>query len=170
MLLFNVIGAITWIQMMEQFCEGAFIKTFCIIQILSELFPLDKWRICTKKRKKVQFDRTCCSVWYEIFFPWRSGYKLLSFFVFRYFIACYNVLQEEASNEQCDNADAGPLALNAFDLIILSQGLNLSILFDRGQVLILKLLPIRPFTTGLQFLSFLQIRFYIVHNIYINQF
>ncbi|XP_009790123.1 CBL-interacting serine/threonine-protein kinase 8 isoform X1 [Nicotiana sylvestris] len=37
------------------------------------------------------------------------------------------------SNEQCDNADAGPLALNAFDLIILSQGLNLSVLFDRGQ-------------------------------------
>ncbi|XP_055833913.1 CBL-interacting serine/threonine-protein kinase 8 isoform X1 [Solanum dulcamara] len=41
--------------------------------------------------------------------------------------------EEEATNEQCDNVDAGPLALNAFDLIILSQGLNLSILFDRGQ-------------------------------------
>lgn len=32
------------------------------------------------------------------------------------------------------NEDMGPLVLNAFDLIILSQGLNLSALFDRGQV------------------------------------
>ncbi|KAG5612835.1 hypothetical protein H5410_024116 [Solanum commersonii] len=47
--------------------------------------------------------------------------------------AAFDDTEEEASNEQCDNADAGPLALNAFDLIILSQGLNLSILFDRGQ-------------------------------------
>ena len=29
----------------------------------------------------------------------------------------------------------GPLLLNAFDLIILSQGLNLASIFDRGQVL-----------------------------------
>ena len=28
----------------------------------------------------------------------------------------------------------GPLILNAFDLIILSQGLNLSALFERGEV------------------------------------
>lgn len=47
--------------------------------------------------------------------------------------AAFNDTEEETTNEQCDNADAGPLALNAFDLIILSQGLNLSILFDRGQ-------------------------------------
>lgn len=30
-----------------------------------------------------------------------------------------------------------PLALNAFDLIILSQGLNLGTMFDRGQVWLL---------------------------------
>ncbi|PHU20562.1 CBL-interacting serine/threonine-protein kinase 8 [Capsicum chinense] len=47
--------------------------------------------------------------------------------------AAFDDSEEEATNEQCHNADAGPLALNAFDLIILSQGLNLSILFDRGQ-------------------------------------
>ncbi|XP_019258302.1 PREDICTED: CBL-interacting serine/threonine-protein kinase 8-like isoform X2 [Nicotiana attenuata] len=47
--------------------------------------------------------------------------------------AAFNDTEEERPNEQCDNADAGPLSLNAFDLIILSQGLNLSILFDRGQ-------------------------------------
>ncbi|CAN4092281.1 unnamed protein product [Withania somnifera] len=47
--------------------------------------------------------------------------------------AAFDDTEEETTNEQCDNADAGPLALNAFDLIILSQGLNLSILFDRGQ-------------------------------------
>jgi len=28
----------------------------------------------------------------------------------------------------------GPLTLNAFDMIILSQGLNLATLFDRGEV------------------------------------
>ena len=44
------------------------------------------------------------------------------------------VLQEEQTNEQCGNEDVGPLVLNAFDLIILSQGLNLSALFDRKQV------------------------------------
>lgn len=39
----------------------------------------------------------------------------------------------EPNNEQCGTEDMGPLNLNAFDLIILSQGLNLSTLFDRGQ-------------------------------------
>ncbi|XP_009790124.1 CBL-interacting serine/threonine-protein kinase 8 isoform X2 [Nicotiana sylvestris] len=47
--------------------------------------------------------------------------------------AAFDDTEGVRSNEQCDNADAGPLALNAFDLIILSQGLNLSVLFDRGQ-------------------------------------
>jgi len=28
----------------------------------------------------------------------------------------------------------GPLTLNAFDMIMLSQGLNLATLFDRGEV------------------------------------
>ncbi|XP_020090729.1 CBL-interacting protein kinase 8 isoform X3 [Ananas comosus] len=35
--------------------------------------------------------------------------------------------------EQSRNEELGPLILNAFDLIILSQGLNLSALFDRKQ-------------------------------------
>lgn len=39
----------------------------------------------------------------------------------------------EPNNEQSGTEDIGPLNLNAFDLIILSQGLNLSTLFDRGQ-------------------------------------
>ncbi|KAJ8551099.1 hypothetical protein K7X08_000469 [Anisodus acutangulus] len=47
--------------------------------------------------------------------------------------AAFDDTEEESTKELCENADAGPLALNAFDLIILSQGLNLSILFDRGQ-------------------------------------
>ncbi|KAL0432640.1 UNVERIFIED_CONTAM: CBL-interacting serine/threonine-protein kinase [Sesamum latifolium] len=38
---------------------------------------------------------------------------------------------EELPTEQCGSDDMGPLVLNAFDLIILSQGLNLSALFDR---------------------------------------
>ncbi|KAM3330655.1 hypothetical protein ACQJBY_027054 [Aegilops geniculata] len=36
-------------------------------------------------------------------------------------------------NEHTFDDEAGPLTLNAFDLIILSQGLNLSALFDRRQ-------------------------------------
>lgn len=36
-------------------------------------------------------------------------------------------------DDQCGNEDGGPLVLNAFDLIILSEGLNLSSLFNRGQ-------------------------------------
>ncbi|XP_030947289.1 CBL-interacting serine/threonine-protein kinase 8-like isoform X1 [Quercus lobata] len=41
--------------------------------------------------------------------------------------------EEQGANEPCGNEDTGPLILNAFDLIILSQGLNLASLFDRGQ-------------------------------------
>ncbi|GMY17470.1 CBL-interacting serine/threonine-protein kinase 8 isoform X2 [Fagus crenata] len=41
--------------------------------------------------------------------------------------------EEQGANEQCGNEDTGPLILNAFDMIILSQGLNLASLFDRGQ-------------------------------------
>ncbi|CAH9078323.1 unnamed protein product [Cuscuta europaea] len=40
---------------------------------------------------------------------------------------------EGGPNEQHNNEDFGPLALNAFDLIILSEGLNLSVLFDPKQ-------------------------------------
>ncbi|CAE6179114.1 unnamed protein product [Arabidopsis arenosa] len=40
---------------------------------------------------------------------------------------------EEHTYAQDGTGDTGPLTLNAFDLIILSQGLNLATLFDRGK-------------------------------------
>ncbi|KAL6578432.1 CBL-interacting serine/threonine-protein kinase 8 [Orobanche minor] len=45
--------------------------------------------------------------------------------------AAFDDPEDEIPNQQCGNDDMGPLVLNAFDLIILSQGLNLSALFDR---------------------------------------
>jgi hypothetical protein len=45
-------------------------------------------------------------------------------------------LKDEGDNPQCEIADTGPLILNAFDMIMLSQGLNLATIFDRGQVFI----------------------------------
>jgi 5'-AMP-activated protein kinase catalytic alpha subunit len=47
--------------------------------------------------------------------------------------AVFDDAEEELAEEQHRDDDAGPLTLNAFDLIILSQGLNLSALFDRSQ-------------------------------------
>ncbi|KAK3031286.1 hypothetical protein RJ639_035586 [Escallonia herrerae] len=47
--------------------------------------------------------------------------------------AVFDDPEEERADEQCRDEDAGPLILNAFDLITLSQGLNLSAMFDRGQ-------------------------------------
>ncbi|KAE9457339.1 hypothetical protein C3L33_10777, partial [Rhododendron williamsianum] len=47
--------------------------------------------------------------------------------------AVFDDPEEDRVDEQYTNADLGPLTLNAFDLIILSQGLNLSSLFDRRQ-------------------------------------
>lgn len=47
--------------------------------------------------------------------------------------AAFNDPEEQNADEQCGNEDTGPLILNAFDLIILSQGLNLATLFDRGK-------------------------------------
>ncbi|XP_015886059.2 CBL-interacting serine/threonine-protein kinase 8 [Ziziphus jujuba] len=47
--------------------------------------------------------------------------------------AVFDDPEEQRNTEQCGNEDMGPLILNAFDLIILSQGLNLATLFDRGQ-------------------------------------
>ncbi|KAB2030398.1 hypothetical protein ES319_D05G228900v1 [Gossypium barbadense] len=41
--------------------------------------------------------------------------------------------KEERGDEPSRNENMGPLNLNAFDLIILSQGLNLATLFDRGK-------------------------------------
>uniref|UniRef100_A0A1J3I6W6 non-specific serine/threonine protein kinase n=1 Tax=Noccaea caerulescens TaxID=107243 RepID=A0A1J3I6W6_NOCCA len=40
---------------------------------------------------------------------------------------------EEQKGAHDETGDTGPLTLNAFDLIILSQGLNLATLFDRGK-------------------------------------
>ncbi|KAM7266419.1 hypothetical protein ACFE04_004316 [Oxalis oulophora] len=47
--------------------------------------------------------------------------------------AVFDDPEEQLPNEPCANEDMGPLILNAFDLIILSQGLNLATLFDRRQ-------------------------------------
>ncbi|KAJ4833219.1 CBL-interacting serine/threonine-protein kinase 8 [Turnera subulata] len=47
--------------------------------------------------------------------------------------AVFDDPEEQRADEQCGNEDMGPLNLNAFDLIILSQGLNLATLFDRGK-------------------------------------
>jgi len=47
--------------------------------------------------------------------------------------AVFDDPEDDRVDEQYTNADLGPLTLNAFDLIILSQGLNLSSLFDRRQ-------------------------------------
>ncbi|KAL9681278.1 hypothetical protein QQ045_013060 [Rhodiola kirilowii] len=47
--------------------------------------------------------------------------------------ACFDCDEEQQAEEPCGNEDACPLNLNAFDLIILSQGLNLASLFDRGK-------------------------------------
>ncbi|PSS17329.1 CBL-interacting serine/threonine-protein kinase [Actinidia chinensis var. chinensis] len=47
--------------------------------------------------------------------------------------AVFDDPEEEQVDEKCRNEHLGPLTLNAFDLIILSEGLNLSSLFDRRQ-------------------------------------
>ncbi|XP_044510543.1 CBL-interacting serine/threonine-protein kinase 8-like isoform X2 [Mangifera indica] len=47
--------------------------------------------------------------------------------------AVFDDPEEGQANERCGTEDMGPLNLNAFDLIILSQGLNLATLFDRGE-------------------------------------
>ncbi|CAN6482279.1 unnamed protein product [Victoria cruziana] len=47
--------------------------------------------------------------------------------------AAFTDHEVQAFPEQQTNKSAGPLVLNAFDLIILSQGLNLSTLFDKSQ-------------------------------------
>lgn len=47
--------------------------------------------------------------------------------------AVFDDPEEQRADEQHGNEEMSPLILNAFDLIILSQGLNLAALFDRGQ-------------------------------------
>lgn len=44
------------------------------------------------------------------------------------------ILQDEYVADQSEKNDDGPLIMNAFEMITLSQGLNLSPLFDRRQV------------------------------------
>lgn len=57
----------------------------------------------------------------------------LDIFVFGLLIVAGN-LQEQYVDEQSESKDGGPLIMNAFEMIALSQGLNLSSLFDRQQV------------------------------------
>ncbi|XP_028792489.1 CBL-interacting serine/threonine-protein kinase 8-like [Neltuma alba] len=47
--------------------------------------------------------------------------------------AAFDDAEDQRVNQQCENEDGGPLMLSAFDLIILSQGLNLATIFDRGR-------------------------------------
>ncbi|CAL0319283.1 unnamed protein product [Lupinus luteus] len=47
--------------------------------------------------------------------------------------AAFDYAEDPKANQLCENEDTGPLMLNAFDMIILSQGLNLATIFDRGQ-------------------------------------
>lgn len=43
-------------------------------------------------------------------------------------------MKDQFVTEQTANNDSGPLIMNAFEMISLSQGLDLSVLFDRQQV------------------------------------
>ncbi|XP_050378849.1 CBL-interacting serine/threonine-protein kinase 8-like [Argentina anserina] len=47
--------------------------------------------------------------------------------------AVFDETEEQRDTEHQGSEDMGPLVLNAFDLIILSQGLNLASIFDRGK-------------------------------------
>ncbi|CAK8537786.1 unnamed protein product [Lathyrus sativus] len=47
--------------------------------------------------------------------------------------AVFDSVEDQRDNQQCEVEDTGPLVLNAFDMIMLSQGLNLASIFDRGQ-------------------------------------
>ncbi|KAK4762698.1 hypothetical protein SAY86_008466 [Trapa natans] len=42
-------------------------------------------------------------------------------------------IEDQYVTEQSEISEGGPLIMNAFEMITLSQGLNLSVLFDRGQ-------------------------------------
>ncbi|MCD9558439.1 CBL-interacting serine/threonine-protein kinase 24 [Datura stramonium] len=47
--------------------------------------------------------------------------------------AVFDDIEEELVSEKFDNSESGPLVMNAFEMITLSQGLNLAALFDRRQ-------------------------------------
>lgn len=46
----------------------------------------------------------------------------------------YFYVQDAFVSEKSEDSESGPLVMNAFEMITLSQGLNLSALFDRRQV------------------------------------
>ncbi|KAG6424174.1 hypothetical protein SASPL_114587 [Salvia splendens] len=48
--------------------------------------------------------------------------------------AVFDDIEDKYVNEESRNDDGGPLIMNAFEMITLSQGLNLSALFDRRQL------------------------------------
>ncbi|KAG6771418.1 hypothetical protein POTOM_022780 [Populus tomentosa] len=48
--------------------------------------------------------------------------------------AVFDDIEDHYVTEQLENSEGGPLVMNAFEMIALSQGLNLSALFDRRQV------------------------------------
>ncbi|XP_011622470.1 CBL-interacting serine/threonine-protein kinase 24 isoform X2 [Amborella trichopoda] len=48
--------------------------------------------------------------------------------------AVFNDIEDQYVSEQKEDNDMGPLIMNAFEMITLSQGLNLSALFDRRQM------------------------------------
>lgn len=67
-----------------------------------------------------------------------KSYFLLSFYPFFTNVLIYACgyffrLQDQYVSEQVNDPN-GPLIMNAFEMITLSQGLNLSALFDRRQV------------------------------------
>ncbi|XP_016485936.1 CBL-interacting serine/threonine-protein kinase 24-like isoform X1 [Nicotiana tabacum] len=47
--------------------------------------------------------------------------------------AVFDDIEDAFVSEKSENSDSGPLVMNAFEMITLSQGLNLSALFDRRQ-------------------------------------
>ncbi|XP_062148070.1 CBL-interacting serine/threonine-protein kinase 24-like isoform X2 [Alnus glutinosa] len=47
--------------------------------------------------------------------------------------AVFDDIEDKFVSEKSENIEGGPLVMNAFEMITLSQGLNLSALFDRGQ-------------------------------------
>ncbi|KAF8406935.1 hypothetical protein HHK36_006056 [Tetracentron sinense] len=62
---------------------------------------------------------------------WRLSYILQ--YVRSLYLVVLCIFQDQYVSEQSANNDRGPLIMNAFEMITLSQGLNLSALFDRRQ-------------------------------------
>lgn len=55
--------------------------------------------------------------------------------VFLLKLVLFVCVQDAFVTEQSEQKENGPLIMNAFEMITLSQGLNLSALFDRQQVI-----------------------------------